>query len=145
MIEFHAMPGLPNSIAPGKARMTGLAPTMLFKDGKLVMAIGAFGGYAIPGAIAASIVNVIDHGMTMEEAVSAPRIRCMGGFIDLEGRIRADVAEGLRHKGNPVHHSPDGFTKVVGYAHGIWIDPAIGKWQVGADPRGDGGFAFSHA
>ena len=145
MGRFSAVPGLPNSIAPGKAAASGLTPTMLFKDGKLAMVIGAPGGYAIPSSIAQSIINVVDHGMTMMEAVSAPRVHCQGGLIELEGRIRADVAEGLRRKGNPVSHWPDGFvSRRVGLAHGIRIDLAMGRWQAGADPRGNGGVAFSH-
>ena len=109
------------------------------------MIIGAPGGFAIPGSIAQCIVNVIDHGMTMEEAISAPRLRCIGGLIELEGRIKADVAEELRRMGNPVRHWPDGYTSRVALVHGIKIDPATGKWQTGADPRGNGGVAFSYA
>lgn len=144
MILFHAVPGLPNSIAPDKARMTGMSPTMLFKDGRLVMSIGASGGFAILSAIAQSIINVIDHGMSMGEAVSAPRVHCEGGLIELEGRIRADVAEELRRKGNPVRHWPDGFVPRMGFAHGIKVDPHSHRWEGGADPRGHGGIAWSH-
>lgn len=144
MFFFHTVPGLPNSIAPGKARRSGMCPTMLFQAGKLAMLIGAHGGFAIPGAVAQSIINVIDHGMTMEEAVSAPRVHCEGELIELEGRIRADVAEELRRKGNSVRHWPDGFTRRMACVHGIKIDFATGEWQSGADPRGNGGVAFSH-
>jgi len=144
MLLFYAVPGLLNSIAPGKARLTGMSPTMLFQGGKLAMVIGAPGGFAIPSAITQSIINVIDHGMTMQEAVSAPRVHCEGELIQLEGRIRADVAEELRRKGNPIHHWPDGFADGFALAHGIKIDPARGDWQAGADPRGNGGVGFSH-
>ncbi|MFH0768601.1 MAG: gamma-glutamyltransferase [Chloroflexota bacterium] len=143
--QFYAVPGLPNSIAPGKAPQTSLVPSLLFKDGKLTIIIGAPGGFAIPGSVAQCIVNLIDHGMSMEEAVSAPRLRCLGGLIELEARIRIDVAEGLRRKGNPVRHWPDGYTSRVALVHGIRIDLATGKWQGGADPRGNGGVAFSYA
>ncbi len=143
--QFYAMPGLPNSMAPGKAPQTSLSPTMLFRGGKLAMLIGAPGGFAIPGGVAQGIINVIDHGMTMEEAVSAPRIRCMGGLVELEWRIRVDVAEGLRRKGNPVRHWPDGYSSRMALVHGIKLDPATGKWQAGADPRSNGGIAFSHS
>ncbi len=144
MLLFYAVAGLPNSIEPGKSPLLGISPAMLFQGGKLAMVIGAPGGWEIPSAIAQSIINVIDHGMTMQESVSAPRVRCQGGLIELEGRIRADVAEELRRKHNPVYHSPDGFMSDVASVHGIKIDPATGGWQVGADPRGNGGVAFSH-
>ena len=64
--------------------------------------------------------------------------------IELEGRIRADVAEALRGKGNPVHHWPDGFVPRMGLAHGIKVAPDSHRWEGGADPRGQGGIAWSH-
>ncbi|MFC1940050.1 gamma-glutamyltransferase [Chloroflexota bacterium] len=144
LLQFYYVPGLPNSIEPGKARETGMCPTMLFKDEGLSMVVGALGGFTIPTAVALSIINVVDHGMTIEEAVSAPRVHCEGGLIELEGRIRADVAEELRQRGNPVSHMPAGYAEGMAYAHGIRVDPTTRKWQAGADPRADGGVAFSH-
>lgn len=144
MTWFQFVPGLPNSLAPGKARVSGICPSILFTEGRLAMLIGAPGGFAIPSGVGQSILNVIDHGATMQEAVSAPRIHTVGEVIELEGRVRADVAEGLRRRGNQVRHWPDGFARTMALVHGIKIDLTTGKWQPGADPRGNAGIAFSH-
>ena len=84
MDDFSAKPGSPNmyglvegtnnAIAPGKRPLSSMTPTIVTRDGKLVMVIGTPGGSHIPTAVIQVISNVIDHGMTIEEANEAPRI-----------------------------------------------------------------------
>ena len=84
MDDFTAKPGIPNlfglvqgkanAIAPGKRPLSSMAPTIVLKDGKPVMVVGTPGGSRIITTILEIIVNVIDHGMTLQEAVDAPRI-----------------------------------------------------------------------
>ena len=63
-----------NAVAPGKTPISSMSPTILTKDGKLAMVIGSPGGSRIITITLEAIVNVVDHGMTVAEAVDAPRI-----------------------------------------------------------------------
>lgn len=84
MDDFSAKPGVPNmyglvegtnnAIAPSKRPLSSMTPTIVTKDGKLSMVIGTPGGSHIPTGVLQVMVNVIDHGMTLTEAVNAPRI-----------------------------------------------------------------------
>jgi len=84
MDDFTAKPGVPNlfglvqgtanAIAPGKRPLSSMTPTMVLKDGKPVLVVGTPGGSRIITTVLEVIVNVLDHGMTLQEAVDAPRI-----------------------------------------------------------------------
>jgi gamma-glutamyltranspeptidase / glutathione hydrolase len=84
MDDFTAKPGVPNlfglvqgkanAVAPGKRPLSSMTPTIVLKDGKPVLIVGTPGGSRIITTVLEVIVNVIDHGMTLQEAVDAPRI-----------------------------------------------------------------------
>jgi gamma-glutamyltranspeptidase / glutathione hydrolase len=84
MDDFTSKPGAPNgfglvqgkanAIAPGKRPLSSMTPTLVLKDGKPVMVVGTPGGARIITTVLEIIVNVIDNGMTLQEAVDAPRI-----------------------------------------------------------------------
>ncbi len=84
MDDFTAKPGVPNvfglvqgkanAVAPGKRPLSSMTPTLVFKDGKPVLVLGTPGGSRIITTVLEVIVNVIDHGMTLQEAIDAPRI-----------------------------------------------------------------------
>ena len=84
MDDFTAKPGVPNlyglvqgeanAIAPKKTPLSSMSPTILSKDGKPFMVIGSPGGARIITITLEAIVNVIDHGMNIQEAIDAPRI-----------------------------------------------------------------------
>ena len=63
-----------NAAAPNKTPISSMSPTIVTKDGKLAMVIGSPGGSRIITITLEAIVNVVDHGMTVAEAVDAPRI-----------------------------------------------------------------------
>lgn len=63
-----------NGIAPGKTPLSSMSPTIVTKDGKLVMALGSPGGPRIISIVTQAISNVIDHGMDIETAVVVPRM-----------------------------------------------------------------------
>jgi gamma-glutamyltranspeptidase / glutathione hydrolase len=71
---FGLVEGENNAIAPGKRPLSSMAPTIVAKDGKLVMVVGTPGGSRIPTAVLQVMINVLDHKMTLQEAVDAPRI-----------------------------------------------------------------------
>jgi gamma-glutamyltranspeptidase / glutathione hydrolase len=84
MDDFTAKPGAPNlfglvqgkanSIAPGKRPLSSMTPTIVLKDGKPLLVVGTPGGSRIITTVLEIIVNVIDHGMALQEAVDAPRM-----------------------------------------------------------------------
>jgi gamma-glutamyltranspeptidase/glutathione hydrolase len=84
MDDFSAKPGASNlyglvegeanSIAPGKQPLSSMTPTIVLQDGKPVLVLGTPGGSRIITTVLEVIVNVIDHGMTVQEAIDAPRI-----------------------------------------------------------------------
>ena len=84
MDDFTSKPGTPNvfglvqgktnGIAPGKRPLSSMTPTIVLRDGKPVLVVGAPGGSRIITTVLEIIVNVIDHGMTLQEAIDAPRI-----------------------------------------------------------------------
>jgi gamma-glutamyltranspeptidase/glutathione hydrolase len=84
MDDFTAKPGVPNlfglvqgkanAIAPGKRPLSSMTPTLVLKDGRPVLIVGTPGGSRIITTVLEVIVNVIDHGMTLQEAVDAPRM-----------------------------------------------------------------------
>lgn len=143
-------PGRPNSIAPGKARSTGMAPTMLFDGGRLSMVVGAPGGSGIISAIAQTVRNVVEYGMSAAEAVAFPRLHPEGDCIRVEGRFDRRLAERFQAQGLEVVYGPDGHDRGgVGFAEAIVVrEPEDGTpWQrrrldPGADPRADGGVAW---
>ena len=71
---FGLVQGKANAIAPGKRPLSSMTPTLVLKDGKPVLVVGTPGGSRIITTVLEIIVNVIDHGMTLQEAVDAPRI-----------------------------------------------------------------------
>ena len=68
-----------NDVAPYKRPRSSMAPTMLFKDGKPFAAMGSAGGSKIINAIVQITTNMLDHGMTVEQAIDAPRISARAG------------------------------------------------------------------
>ncbi len=138
---FDPVPGRKNSMAPGKARTTGMVPTMLFKDDKPVLVAGAPGGSVIISATLQAILNVIDFGMSPVEAVTVPRIHCEGRGIHAEATVQGAVVDELRALGHQVVHSPHSFEPIMSRAH--VISTLGGRMRGGADPRGGAGVAYS--
>jgi gamma-glutamyltranspeptidase / glutathione hydrolase len=132
---FDPRPGRVGSIAPGKARFSSICPTIVFKDERPCLVIGAPGATQIAMGVLQATLNVLDFGMTMTEAVSAPRFSATSNAIDVSNRIPHAVTRALASQGYETIRSPYGF----GFAavHGIRID-ADGHLDGGADPGHDG-------
>jgi gamma-glutamyltranspeptidase/glutathione hydrolase len=71
---FGLVQGKANAIAPGKRPLSSMTPTIVLENGNPVLVVGTPGGSRITTTVLEIIVNVIDHGMTLQEAVDAPRI-----------------------------------------------------------------------
>ena len=118
MDDFSLKPGVPNqfgligaeanAIAPNKRMLSSMTPTIVEKDGQLLMLIGTPGGATIITSVYQTILNVIDHGMTMQESVNAKRFHHQwlpdkvlfeeGGF---DTKVISELT-GLGHKFEPV-------------------------------------------
>lgn len=134
MARFDPRPGRAGSIAPGKRRASSAAPTIVFKDGRPFVVMGAPGGTYIAPAMAQGIMNVIDFGMSMLEAVSAPRVMAVSNTIDVSNRIRRSVTDALAGQGYAVKRSWQSYAFAA--LHGIRIDGGV--CSGGADPQRDG-------
>jgi gamma-glutamyltranspeptidase/glutathione hydrolase len=136
MTNFHPYPGHPNSIAPRKGRTTGMSPTIVSRDGKPVLVLGAPGATRIITSTLQVILNVLDFGMSVSEAVHAPRFDCQGDLIKCQARIPELVCAEVRRR-HPVQRLPYSHG-ALGLVHAITIDPASGRLAGGAD-TGSGG------
>ena len=139
MVNFHPLPGHPNSIAPGKGRTTGMTPTIVSRGDRPVLVLGAPGATRIITALAQVIVNVIDFGMSVSDAVAAPRVNCQGDLITCHSRIPECVCEQVREL-HPIQRLPYSYGELA-LVHAIHIDAENGELRGAADP-GAGGMAL---
>ena len=138
---FDPRPGRPNSIRPGKTRVTMMTPTMVFDGRKLRVCAGAPGGTKIVTAILQVLVNVLDHEMSPVEAVSAPRVDFQGDVVQAEARIPRVVCEGLERLGYAVNRRTLNYDSYFARPQLI-VAEHDGFLSGASDPRKDGGAAF---
>ena len=84
MFNFDPHPGRALSVEAGKRVFTSMAPMMVRREGRLLYALGLPGGLRIFPSAFQALVNLLDHGMTLQEAVEAPRIWTEGGIVEME-------------------------------------------------------------
>jgi gamma-glutamyltranspeptidase/glutathione hydrolase len=127
-------PGRAGSIAPGKRRYSSMTPAIVLAGGRPVATLGAPGGAWITVAVLQVLLNLLDWGMTMQEAVSAPRFSATSDVIDIANRIPRATQHALEAEGYAVRRSYQSFA--FAGVHGItaWDGVAEG----GADPQRDG-------
>jgi gamma-glutamyltranspeptidase/glutathione hydrolase len=125
-----------NAIAPGKRPLSSMTPTIVAKDGKPFMVTGSPGGPRIITTTLLSILNVVDYGMDVQEAVSAPRFhhQWVPDRLVVEAAVPVDVIEALRSRGHQVEVSKRNWSS----AQAIVVDPGSGRHLGGSDPRSDG-------
>jgi gamma-glutamyltranspeptidase/glutathione hydrolase len=150
MGDFNAGPGLtnadgligtpPNLAAPGKRMLSSMTPTILARDGQVFMVIGSPGGRTIINTVLEVIVNVVDFGMNIQEAIDAPRFhhQWLPDVIRYERRgLSPDTVALLRARGHALAE-----VAVQGVAQGIVFDRARDLLEGGTDRRAaDGGAA----
>jgi len=131
-------PGLPNDVAPAKRVSYPIMPTIVLEGGEPVLTIGSPGGIGIVETVPQIIMNVLDHGMEIQDAIDAPRMRGMEGLsLIAESRLPPETVEALRTMGYEVELLGD-FSPTFGGAQGIAINPKTRVLMGGADPRRDG-------
>jgi gamma-glutamyltranspeptidase/glutathione hydrolase len=137
MDDFAAKPGVPNmfgliqgesnAIAPGKRPLSSMTPTIVAKDGKLFLVAGAPGGSRIITAVMQVILNVLDFGMNIQDAIDAPRIhhQWMPDKLDFEKGISPDTIALLKAKG---HNMDEARPQVLARVEGI---VSLDGWLMG--------------
>jgi gamma-glutamyltranspeptidase / glutathione hydrolase len=141
--SFVLQDGHPNQLAPGKRPRVTLSPTLVMKDGKPVMAMSTPGGDNQDQAMLQVLLNIIEFGMSPQEAVEAPRFQTehfyssfanhdfTPGKLNLEGRIPRATAERLAALGHRVSVTGDWSNSSAPTV--IWV--SNGVLHGGADPR----------
>jgi gamma-glutamyltranspeptidase/glutathione hydrolase len=99
---FDPRPGAPNSVAPNKRPLSNMTPMIVERNGKPVLAVGAPGSRRITNAVTQVTLNVLEHGIPVQPAISAPRIDCSLGHILADDRIDATTIADLRERGHRV-------------------------------------------
>lgn len=131
---YDPRPGLPGSIAPGKRRFSSMSPAIVFEGPDAVATLGSPGGAWIGVAILQVLLNLLDWGMTMQEAVMAPRFSATSDTIDISNRIPRSVQAGVEAMGYAVARSPTSFPFAAPHGISLWD----GVLEGGADPQRDG-------
>ena len=130
---FDPRPGRPGSLAPGKRRFTSLCPTMLLDDGTLRFVVGAPGGTQIAMGVLQVILNTVDFGMPVLDAVSAPRFSSTSDAIDVCNRIPRSATRELEADGYEVVRWPGSYEFARVHAINVGPDGLTGAADPGAD------------
>ncbi len=146
MDDFSIKPGHPNiygliggeanAIAPGKRMLSSMTPTIVLKDGKVVLVAGSPGGSTIITTVLQVVLNVLVHRMPLQAAVAAPRFHHQWlpdrTYIESRG-FPEDVLENIGRMGHTVY--PRG---LIGDVHAILVEADTGLIIGVSDPRRGG-------
>ncbi|WP_426959538.1 gamma-glutamyltransferase [Muricoccus radiodurans] len=102
MYLFDPHPGNALSLRPGKRITSGISAMIGLRDGAPLFAVGLPGAYRIPSAVFQFVMNLVDHGMSVQEAVEAPRVFTHGPDAEIEHGVPESVRDALAAMGHPV-------------------------------------------
>ena len=106
LATFDPRPGKALSIAPGKRVTTSMSPMIVLRGGKPAYALGMPGGLRIFGSVMQGMLNLVDHGMSLQEAVEAPRLWTQGEALELEPAFGEAVRAELTARGHEIARMP---------------------------------------
>lgn len=140
MFNFDPHPGQALSIAPGKRVFTSMAPMIVTRDARPAFALGLPGALRIFPSAFQALINLIDHGMSLQEAVEAPRIFTQGDVLELETNLFERLAPAMEQRGHRVQNAP----RVAGGMNAIAFQPdgtltGAACWRADGTPVGIGG------
>ena len=134
MAVFDPRPGRAGSLAPGKARFSALSPTIVFKDDKPLLVLGAPGATYITMGNLQVMLNVMEFGMDAHQAVCAPRFAAVSDTIEISNRILRSAERDLIAQGYTILRHAQSYT--FAWVHAIRMKD--GKLDGGADPATGG-------
>ena len=132
---FDPLPGRANSIAPGKRGLNNMSPVILLREGRPWVTLGAPGGRRIIGTVAQVISNLVDHGMGVQAAISAPKIDCSEPVTRVDARVPESVRVDLEARGHTLaitEGTPGASPSAV------LVDHRSGDLRGGEDPFSEG-------
>ncbi|MEO8714917.1 MAG: gamma-glutamyltransferase [Acetobacteraceae bacterium] len=107
MYLFTPGPGHVNSVAPGKRVTSSMSPVIVLRDGRPVYALGLPGGLRIFASVMQALMNLIDHGMSLSEAVEAPRLWTQGFGVEMERSFGEAPVGAMEARGHRVSVVPN--------------------------------------
>lgn len=143
MDDFSAKPGVPNlygavggeanAIAPGKRMLSSMAPTIVLQNGKPFLVIGTPGGTTIPTSVFQTIVDIVDFGLSTENAVDGPKFhhQWLPDAVEVEKTFPVSVRSALQKMGYTITERSS-----IGRTEAIKVLPN-GSFEAVADNRGD--------
>ncbi|MFV0293613.1 MAG: gamma-glutamyltransferase [Paracoccus sp. (in: a-proteobacteria)] len=151
MDDFSAKPGVPNAygliggdanaVEAGKRPLSSMTPTIVNKDGRVWLVTGSPGGARIITTVLQVIMNMVDHGMSVAEASTAPRVhhQWLPDELRVEEGISPDTLQALEAKGHVVS-----LQEVMGSTQSVMRDPETGFLLGASDPRRAGAAAVGY-
>ncbi len=147
MDDFSSNPGTPNmyelvqgeanAIAPGKRPLSSMTPTIVLRDGQFWFAVGASGGPRIITAVLQSVLNVIDFGMDIQEALDTPRVHHQLSPDHLwweRNGLNVDTRRALEERGHEFRDEH----RTLAVTAAVMVDPETGMRYGAFDSRGGG-------
>ncbi|HEX4306992.1 MAG TPA: gamma-glutamyltransferase [Solirubrobacterales bacterium] len=132
---FHQIPA-------GERVPSMMSPTVVLRDGEVILALGSAGSNRIRSAILQTVVRVVEQGMGPGEAIAAPRLHFEGGVVQAEPGIDIAALERLEARGVPVARRPE-INLFFGGVQAVARDPETGALSGGGDPRRGGAVAYA--
>jgi gamma-glutamyltranspeptidase / glutathione hydrolase len=147
--EFSLEPGHPNEVCPRKRPRHSILPAMVFQGDNLRFTLGCVGANMQPQGQVQILLNLLDRGMNLQEAIDAPRVRALGGLrISAEQTFASELIDRLASMGHqiiPGEEAPADWIQphefarsFKGSAQAVAIDPELGTLCGASDPRLDG-------
>jgi gamma-glutamyltranspeptidase/glutathione hydrolase len=127
-------------IAPGRRVSSMMAPTIVLRDGEIVLGLGSAGSNRIRSAILQTIVRVVEQGLDVDAAVRAPRLHFEQGIVQAEPGLDEDALRRLEAGGTAVSRWPS-INLFFGGVQAVARDPSTGALSGGGDPRRGGAVA----
>jgi gamma-glutamyltranspeptidase / glutathione hydrolase len=132
---FDPEPGAVTTVGPGKRVMSAATPVLVLRDGQPFASIGSPGGRRVISAVYQILVNMIDYRMSVQPAISSPRLHSEGPLTEVSSRYPEGVVEHLKSIGHQVALRDETLSSsYFARPNGVMIDPETGELRGGAFP-----------
>jgi len=131
-----------HSIAPGRRVPSMMAPTVVMRDGEIVLAVGSAGSNRIRSAILQTVVRAVEQGFPVAAAIEAPRLHFEQGIVQAESGVDPEALARMEGRGLAVARWPS-LNLFFGGVQAVARDSASGQLSGGGDPRRGGAVAYA--